>query len=192
MQFIFLGPPGAGKGTQAAILADRWQIPHILTGDILRTAIANKTRLGIKAETYVKTGKLVPDPLITGMLRERFDEPDVKQGLILDGFPRTLVQDQTLNDILSAYRQPRPRVVWFEVPIEVLVVRMLNRGRQDDTEAIIRRRFEVYQEDTAPLLRFYEQQGCLIKVDGDRPPNEVTKSLEAALLVSQYSDLISV
>ncbi|MEL6319533.1 MAG: adenylate kinase [Cyanobacteria bacterium J06626_14] len=192
MQFIFLGSPGAGKGTQASILAERWRIPHISTGDILRTAIANRTRLGIKAETYVKTGKLVPNSLITAMLRERFDEPDVEHGWILDGFPRTLVQDQILSDILAAYQQPCPQIVWFEVPVEALVVRMLDRGRQDGTEAIIRRRFQVYQDDTAPLLGFYEQQGRLIKVDGNRSPHHVTQSLENALLVNQHSQLVSV
>lgn len=192
MQFIFLGPPGAGKGTQAGILADHWQVPHISTGDILRTAIAGKTSLGIQARTHVEAGELVPDVLIMALIRERFGESDMKQGWILDGFPRTLAQAQALDELLAIFRQPHPQAIYFEVSTENLVNRMLARGRQDDTAATIRRRLAVYQADTTPLIDFYKKRECLITIDGNRPPDAVTQTLQEALLVNQSSHLAQV
>lgn len=192
MQFIFLGPPGAGKGTQASVLADRWQIPHISTGDILRSAIAGKTSLGLQARTHVEAGELVPDILIMALVRERFGEPDMQQGWLLDGFPRTLAQAQALDELLAIVRQPHPQAIYFEVSPENLVARMLDRGRQDDTDATIRRRLEIYQADTVPLIDFYAKRECLIKIDGNRSPDEVTQTLQASLLVNQSSRLANV
>lgn len=192
MQFIFLGSPGAGKGTQASLLANRWQIPHISTGDILRAAIAGKTSLGIQARSHVEAGELVPDILIMALIRERFGEPDMKQGWILDGFPRTLTQAQALDELLAIVRQPYPQAIYFEVSTENLVTRMLGRGRQDDTEATIRRRLEIYQADTTPLIDFYEKRECLIKIDGNRSPDAVTQTLQESLLVHQSSHLVPV
>ncbi|MEM6521355.1 MAG: adenylate kinase [Cyanobacteria bacterium P01_D01_bin.71] len=192
MQFIFLGPPGAGKGTQASVLADRWQIPHISTGDILRSAIAGKTSLGLQARTHVEAGELVPNILIMALVRERFGEPDMQQGWLLDGFPRTLAQAQALDELLAIVRQPHPQAIYFEVSPENLVARMLDRGRQDDTDATIRRRLEIYQADTAPLIDFYAKRECLIKIDGNRPPDEVAQTLQASLLVNQSSRLANV
>ena len=192
MQFIFLGPPGAGKGTQASILAARWQIPHISTGDILRAAIAGKSSLGIQTRSHVETGELVPDSLIMALIRERFGEPDMSQGWILDGFPRTLAQAQALDELLAIVRQPHPQAIYFEVSTENLVARMLARGRQDDTEVTIRRRLEVYQADTVPLIDFYEKRQCLIKIDGDHAPDEVTQVLQESLLVNQSSHVAQV
>lgn len=192
MQFIFLGPPGAGKGTQASVLAGRWQIPHISTGDILRAAIAGKTSLGLQTRTHVEAGELVPDVLVMALIRERFGEPDVKQGWILDGFPRTLAQAEALDELLSIVRQPHPQVIYFEVLTESLVARMLARGRQDDTEATIRRRLEVYREETAPLIDFYEKRESLIKIDGNLAMSQVTLTLQESLLVNQFSLLAQV
>ena len=192
MQFIFLGPPGAGKGTQANILAERWQIPHISTGDILRTAIAGKTSLGLQAGTHVQAGELVPDILVMALMRERFGERDVRHGWILDGFPRTLAQAQALDELLSILRQPHPQVIYFDVPTASLVTRMLARGRQDDTEATIRRRLEIYQEETTPLIDFYANRECLIKLKGDLAMDGVTQALQESLLVNQSSLLASV
>ncbi|MEM6714317.1 MAG: adenylate kinase [Cyanobacteria bacterium P01_C01_bin.147] len=189
MQFIFLGPPGAGKGTQASLLADRWQIPHISTGDILRAAIAGKTSLGIQARSHVEAGELVPDILIMALIRERFGEPDMRQGWILDGFPRTLAQAQALDELLAMVRQPYPQAIYFEVSTENLVTRMLGRGRQDDTAAVIRRRLEIYQADTTPLIDFYQKRECLIKIDGNHSPDAVTQTLQESLLVHQSSRL---
>ena len=187
MQLIFLGPPGAGKGTQAMFLAERWQIPHISTGDILRDAIAGKTALGIQAQTHVEAGELVPDLLIMALMRERFGKSDMLRGWILDGFPRTLPQAHALDQLLSLFRQPYPRVVHFETSPEVLVKRMLARGRQDDSEDTIRRRLDVYQEDTAPLIDFYQRRRCLTTIDGDLPVDEVTCALQESLLQAQCS-----
>ena len=187
MQFIFLGPPGAGKGTQASTLAECWQIPHISTGDILREAIAGKTALGIQARAHVEAGELVPDILVMTLIRERFGQPDMASGWILDGFPRTVAQANALDELLSIIGQPHPRVVYFEVETENLVKRMLARGRQDDTEATIRRRLEIYQEDTAPLIDFYQKRCCLIKINGSLPVAEVTLTLQESLSKQQYS-----
>ncbi|MEM9137783.1 MAG: adenylate kinase [Cyanobacteria bacterium P01_F01_bin.42] len=189
MQFIFLGPPGAGKGTQANVFADRWQIPHISTGEILRQAIAGKTSLGIQAQDYVTAGELVPDTLIMAMVRERFGKPDIKQGWILDGFPRTVAQAQALDELLLIVRQSHPQVLYLEVPTENLVTRLLARGRHDDSEATIRLRLDVYQSNTAALIDLYRKRNRLITINGDQPSGAVTQTLEAALLQSQYSSL---
>jgi len=187
MQFIFLGPPGAGKGTQAIVFADRWQIPHISTGNILRQAIAGKTSLGIQAHTYVTAGKLVPDSLIMAMVRERFGKPDIKQGWILDGFPRTMAQAYALDELLLIIRQPHPQVINLAVPTKDLVTRLLDRGRHDDSEATIRLRLNVYQESTAPLIELYQKRNCLTTIDGNQPLELVTRTLEQTLLRNQCS-----
>ncbi len=187
MQLIFLGPPGAGKGTQASFLAERRQIPHISTGDILRDAIAGKTALGIQAQNHVEAGELVPDLLIMALMRERFGQSDMVRGWILDGFPRTLPQAHALDQLLSLFRQPYPRVVHFESSPDILVKRMLARGRKDDNEDTIRRRLDVYQEDTAPLIDFYQRRRCLTTVNGNLSVDEVARTLEEALLQAQCS-----
>lgn len=190
MQFIFLGPPGAGKGTQASILAERWRIPHISTGDILREAIAGKTPLGLQAQTYVEAGELVPDSLLMALMRERFGHPGMKYGWILDGFPRTISQAHALDELLEVVRQPHPTVIHFEVTTEHLIERMLARGRVDDTKETIRRRLDVYREETAPLINFYQIRNCLKTINGDRSLSEVTQLLQEALLHRQYSALV--
>ena len=184
MRLIFLGPPGAGKGTQAKILANQWQIPHISTGDILREAIQGKTSLGIQAATYVEAGELVPDLLIMAIMRERFGREDVEKGWILDGFPRTLAQANALDQLLQIMRQPYGQVVYFEVPSDVLVKRLLERGRVDDTEETIGRRLEIYQEQTTPLIDFYQRRHCLKTIEGNLPVSEINQRLEAWFSVS--------
>lgn len=187
MQFVFLGPPGAGKGTQASILAKRWQILHISTGDILRNAIASKTSLGLQAQTHVEAGELVPDSLVMALMRDRFGQPDIKQGWLLDGFPRTVSQAHALDELLAIVRQPHPTVIYFEVDIELLVERMLTRGRLDDTEETIRRRLDVYREDTIPLVDFYRKRNCLKAINGGLPVSEVAQTLQESLLHNQFS-----
>lgn len=190
MPLIFLGPPGAGKGTQAEILAQQGPIPHISTGDILRKAItgsgglrpiASETPLGIQAQAYVDAGELVPDHLIMAMMRERLSQSDTKLGWILDGFPRTVSQARGLDQLLSILNQPHPQVVYFYVDANVLVKRLLERGRKDDNEDSIRRRLEVYEAQTIPLIDFYQKRKCLLSINGNQSVAEVTNSLHLAL-----------
>ena len=181
MGLIFLGPPGAGKGTQAAMLARELNIPHISTGDILRGAIANKTALGIKAQTYLEVGELVPDDLIMKLIRERLARPDAAKGWILDGFPRNLSQAKALEHLLHILQQPHPQIINFNVATESLILRMLHRGRKDDNEKVIRRRLEVYQDKTTPLITFYKQHYCLIDIDGNLTLEVVNQSIKEKL-----------
>jgi adenylate kinase len=180
-RLIFLGAPGAGKGTQAKRLADLCDIPHISTGDILRNEVAQATPLGVKAKSYQEKGELVPDNLILDMMRERLTQPDTKAGWILDGFPRNVSQAGFLDDLLTELHQDCDRVINLEVPDEVLVVRLLGRGRKDDTEEVIRRRLEVYREQTAPLIDFYHQRQQLVSVNGNQSMAEVTEELKRAI-----------
>jgi adenylate kinase len=176
-RLIFLGPPGAGKGTQAKLLAELLNIPHISTGDILRNAIALATPLGQKAQSYVDKGELVPDDLLLDLVRDRLNQADAEKGWILDGFPRNVNQASFLDDLLQKLNQ-NCECINLEVPDEVLVARMLGRGRRDDNEETIRRRLEVYHNETAPLIGFYRERSTLRAINGDRPLEEVTESLK--------------
>lgn len=177
-RLIFLGPPGAGKGTQAKVLAESCEIPHISTGDILREAKTKGTPLGLQAKDYMDRGELVPDSLILDLIRDRLKESDAQNGWILDGFPRNVEQAQFLDELLQDMNQSYDRVVNFDVPDPVLVTRMLGRGRTDDNEETIRRRLEVYRQQTAPLIDFYQQRDSLVSVDGDRSMEEVSTALD--------------
>jgi len=190
VRLILFGPPGAGKGTQAQTLAKSWQIPHISTGDILRAAVAEKTDLGVKAQASMNRGELVPDQLVTAMVQERLSQPDTKQGWLLDGFPRNVAQARTLEQFLQQAAQLYDRVINLEVPDDVLVARMLSRGRQDDNDAVIRRRLEVYREETAPLIDFYRGRQSLIDINGDVSVEAVTTAIKAAIakLTSRFGD----
>lgn len=176
--FIFLGPPGSGKGTQAQILAQSLNIPHISTGEILREAIAKKTPLGQKAQVYMDKGELVPDELLLDLVQERLKENDAQNGWILDGFPRTVNQASFLNEVLAETGQFIPCVIDLEVPEDVLVQRLLGRGRKDDNEDTIRRRLEVYHQQTAPVTDFYRQQGQLNSINGNSSLEAVQASLQ--------------
>jgi adenylate kinase len=189
MQFIFMGPPGAGKGTQAQLLAALWKIPHISTGDILRACVVAKTALGEKAQAYMDAGELVPDQLLMDIVQERMNQPDASAGWILDGFPRTVPQaeffDKLLCDVGGAGSKSGKdcdlRAVNLDVPDNVLVARLLSRGRQDDNEETIRRRLQVYREQTEPLIAFYRDRQQLVAVDGNRVMELVTAELQQAL-----------
>ncbi|MEL7224833.1 MAG: adenylate kinase [Cyanobacteria bacterium J06576_12] len=177
MQFIFLGPPGAGKGTQAIALAQRWQVPHISTGDILRAAIEEGTAVGQEAQTYLAAGELVPDALVMDLVRSRLAQEDAQKGWILDGFPRTRSQAQALDEILTERQLPTPQVIYIKVMTGLLIDRLLKMNRQDDTVSTIRRRIAVYEEETAPLVDYYQQRECLAMVNGNVPAAEVSNAV---------------
>jgi adenylate kinase len=181
---IFLGPPGSGKGTQSSLLAKHYHLSHISTGDILRGAIAAKTPLGQQAQSYMDKGELVPDELVLEMVKERMSQPDVEQGWILDGFPRNVSQAIFLDKLLEQKNHGADYAIDLDVPDEAIVKRLLLRGRKDDTEATIRRRLEVYREQTAPLIKYYRDRGTLHSIDGNRPPEEVTESLKTAIALN--------
>ena len=178
-KLIFLGPPGAGKGTQGKIVADNQGIPHISTGDILRQAIADKTPLGIKAKDYMDKGHLVPNDLILDLMSERLQAEDAQKGWVLDGFPRNVAQADFLTDLLQKLAQQCDAVINLDVPDEVLMKRLLGRGRKDDKEETITNRLQVYREQTAPLIDYYQKHNLLKQVDGNRLLEEVTQDLEA-------------
>ncbi|KOP22598.1 adenylate kinase [Hapalosiphon sp. MRB220] len=180
-RLIFLGPPGAGKGTQAKTLANHCDIPHISTGDILRQALKDQTPLGIKAQSYMDRGELVPDQLVEEMVEERLCKPDAKSGWILDGFPRTVKQAAFLGELLQKLEQQGEKVVNLDVPDDIVVDRLLQRGRSDDTEEVIRRRLEVYRSETAPLIDYYGDRHLLITVNGNQSLEEVTADLKNAI-----------
>jgi len=177
-RLLFIGPPGAGKGTQAALVASRLQIPHISTGEMFRFHVSSGTDLGQQVDALLEAGTYVPDELTVAMLAERLQEPDTASGFILDGFPRTANQVAALDELLG---DGLDRVVLFDVKEDALVDRMLARGRVDDTEDTIRRRFRIYEEETAPLLDIYKSRGLVVEVDGLGEIDEVTDLVLEAL-----------
>lgn len=180
-RLIFLGPPGAGKGTQAHNLAYDCNIPHISTGDILRQAMKEQTALGIKAQGYVDSGELVPDQLVQELVQERLKQPDIKLGWILDGFPRKVTQAIFLQELLEKMQHTGEKVVNLDVPDDVVVARLLTRGRKDDNEEVIRRRLEVYRSETAPLIDYYGSKQQLVTVNGNQSQEEVTDELKKVI-----------
>lgn len=180
-RLIFLGPPGAGKGTQAQVLSENHQIPHVSTGDILRAAVTQQTPLGKQAQGYMNRGELVPDALILDLIRDRLSYDDTANGWILDGFPRNVNQAAFLSELLAKLTQNADCVLNLQVPDEVLVSRLLARKRKDDNESTIRRRLEVYHQDTVPVIDFYQQKGTLKTIDGNQTMEEVTTQLTKAI-----------
>jgi len=204
MNLVFLGPPGAGKGTMASRLAEDMKIPHISTGDMFRSAMAQGTELGLKAKAIMEAGDLVPDELTIAMVKERLSNPDAQNGYILDGFPRTIPQAEALDEFATIEQAVR-----FELDEEQLVRRLSGRRvhkpsgrtyhvefappkepgkddvtgepliqRDDDKEEAIRNRLKVYHDQTAPLVSYYENKGILVSVDASPPPDEVYESLK--------------
>ena len=170
MRLLFMGPPGAGKGTQAQILLDELKIIQISTGDMLREAIHNKTEMGLKAKEYMNRGDLVPDAVVIGIVRDRISQDDAGNGYILDGFPRTLEQADALEKIMSEVGQKLDLALNLSVPDDELVRRLLERARiqkrPDDTKEVIVKRLHNYQEHTRPLLDYYKKKGILREIDG--------------------------
>lgn len=207
MNIVLLGAPGAGKGTQAKMIIDTYGLPHISTGDILRAAVANKTKLGLEAKKYMDAGDLVPDEVVIGLVKDRLSEPDTEKGFILDGFPRTTAQAVALDEELADLGKSITAALAIEVDPEVIVERLTSRRtcsecgritsasegdtcsacggkliqREDDNEKTVRNRLDVYERSTAPLIAYYGGQKVLTAIDGDRPVDIVFADVKAAL-----------
>ncbi len=180
-----MGPPGAGKGTQAKFIAEHFDIPAVSTGDIFRANVSEGTPLGLQAKTFMDAGDYVPDEITNGMVRDRLAQPDATQGFLLDGYPRTVDQVDELDRMLAGSGAKLDAAVVLTVDDEELVQRLLKRaqtdGRTDDTEEVIRHRQDVYNEQTAPLLAVYAGRGLLIEVDGMGSVDEVSSRIFASL-----------
>lgn len=207
MNVVLLGAPGAGKGTQAERIIATYGVPHISTGDILRAAVANETPLGLEAKRYMDAGELVPDSVVIGLVKDRLSESDTEKGFILDGFPRTTAQAEALDAELDALGKDIDAAVAIIVDPEVIVGRLTSRRtcrackrittaaegdtcsacggelfqRDDDNEATVRNRLDVYERSTAPLIDYYRGQGLLHEIDGDRPVDTVWADVRSAL-----------
>ena len=173
---IFLGPAGAGKGTQAARLAERLQVPRISTGDMLREALHEGTPLGRAAEPFLERGSLVPDDLLVTMIRDRIHEADCAHGYVLDGLPRTLPQAEALEELAGSLAREHI-VLNLEVPRDELLRRLSGRGREDDKDQAVERRLQAYVDSTTPLVEYYARRGRLHRVNGFRPMDDVTSEL---------------
>jgi len=181
MRVIFIGPPGAGKGTQSQRLLRYLGVPHISTGEILRDAVRMHTTEGLLAEKYMNEGHLVPDPIIIKLVGIRMDQADCKVGCLLDGFPRTLGQAQALDSYLQGRGIPLSGVLELRVNEEVLIQRLAGRGRTDDEPAVTRQRFQTYRERTEPLLEYYQERGLLAAINGIGTTDEVFERIKSAL-----------
>lgn len=178
-RLVLVGPPGAGKGTQAVALSEKLRIPHISTGDLFRAHAGEQTPLGQEAKRYLDSGELVPDSVTNEMVRERLAEPDAKVGFLLDGFPRNTKQAEVLGEILGEADTALNAVIQLQVSEDVVVERLLSRGRSDDTEEVIRRRQQIYVSETAPLLEYYAE--ILVRVDGVGTVDEISARVLEAL-----------
>ena len=191
MRLLLMGPPGAGKGTQAKGVADHFGIPAISTGDIFRANVSQGTPLGIEAKSYMDKGEYVPDSVTNLMVRNRIDEPDAEPGFLLDGYPRTLAQVEELDGMIKHTGHQLDAVVVITADQDELVARLLQRaqieGRADDTEDVIRRRQELYVEETEPLIAVYKERGLVHEVDGMGEVADVTKRIFDALDVIPQS-----
>lgn len=212
LSLVLLGPPGAGKGTQAGRIVADYGIPHISTGDILRSAVKNQTRMGLEAKRYMDAGELVPDSVVIGIVEDRLQEADTVQGFLMDGFPRTIPQAEALDSALERFDRSISKVIAILVDEEDLVKRLTGRRicrdcqapfhvmfnapkvedvcdqcggelcqRDDDSEATVRNRLEVYHSQTEPLVVYYDAAGVVVRIDGSKAPDEVYEDICAAL-----------
>ena len=185
MRLLLLGAPGSGKGTQAVKLQQHLQVPHISTGDLLRAEVAAGSKLGLEAKEVMARGELVSDAILLGMLEDRLSREDVAGGFILDGYPRNLAQAAALDELLARIGQPMDYAVQLAVPTELLVERIAGRaqaeGRADDNPESVRKRLQVYEDQTAPVIEFYREHGQLTLIDGVGSMDEVFARVVSAL-----------
>ena len=185
VNLILLGAPGSGKGTQGVLIAERLGIPKVSTGDLLRAAVRGATPLGQQAQGYMEQGLLVPDEIVLGLIEEVLESPDARQGMLMDGFPRTIAQAEAVDRLLADRGRSVDRVPVIDVPEEELVKRLLGRaaeqGRADDTPEAIRKRLVVYEEQTAPLIAFYDDKGLVVKIDGLGSIDDIAERVREAL-----------
>ena len=185
LDLVLLGPPGSGKGTQAARLAAKYGIPAIATGDILRAQVEAGTPLGLQVKAYLDRGELAPDKLVIDIIRHRLADPDTLRGFILDGFPRTVRQAEALDVLLIELERPLDAVLYLDVDRQALLDRLGHRAeidqRSDDRPDVIAHRIDVFLDQTAPLIDYYRQQSKLRLIDGTKPPEEVAAAIDATV-----------
>ena len=185
MNILLLGPQGSGKGTQAKRIASEYGLAHISTGEMFRNAIARRTPLGLEVEPILASGRLVPDELTIGLIRERLGESDTREGFILDGFPRNLAQAEALGELLGQLGRPLDIVFDFQISDDVCIDRLLRRaeqeGRVDDTPEVIAERLRIYHEQTAPVIKHYLASGKVVGIHADRTIDEVWTEIQQAL-----------
>ncbi|MHC4400309.1 MAG: adenylate kinase [Planctomycetota bacterium] len=181
MRIVFIGPPGAGKGTQAERVVSTYQLAHLSTGDMLRAAREAKTEVGLAADQYMSSGRLVPDEVVVRIVAERLEAPDCRAGYLLDGFPRTIAQAEALDQTLEEKQTPLDVVLALEVPEEELSRRLAGRGRADDKPEVIQQRLVAYRKATEPLLEYYGKAGLLKHVDGLGTVEEIFERIRAVL-----------
>lgn len=192
MRIVFLGPPGAGKGTQAARLMQHHGIPQLSTGDMLRAAVKAGSSVGLQAKALMDAGELVSDAIVVGIVAERIEEPDARRGFILDGFPRTVAQAEALDTMLAGKRMGLDRVIELEVDPAILLARIAKRAtetmaaggamRTDDNPDVLGKRLDAYREQTAPVSAYYGRTGLLVKIDGMQPIDTVSAAIDGALV----------
>jgi adenylate kinase len=185
MRIVLLGAPGSGKGTQAALLVEELNLPHISTGELLRSAVKAGTELGIKAKAVMDRGELVSDDIMLGLIEERLSQAHAETGFILDGYPRNLQQARALDELLSRIDQPVDEALQIDVDVEMVIARIARRaaeeGRSDDTEEAVRNRMKVYSDQSAPVIDYYAQQGLLSRVLGEGTIDEVFQRIKGVL-----------
>jgi len=191
MRIVLLGAPGSGKGTQAVRLVEKLELPHISTGELLRSAVEAGTELGQKAKTVINRGELVSDDIMLDLITQRLSRDDAKNGFILDGYPRNITQAKALDEILERQGQAMVEVLYIDVDAELLMQRIAGRaaeeGRSDDAEEVVRKRLRIYAEQTAPLVEFYAGKGVLSRVLGEGSVEEVFQRMMSVLLMQTES-----